>query len=120
MRNLLNATLRLLVWEEPTAIVRQRARVFYKDLISAAAISDCTLNRKKEPLAFAGREAPWYDAVSVVDEVARGWEDANDPRVLFARNDYNSRSVRAEYCARQRRVAGCYTPLAGKLCYFPA
>ena len=80
---MLNATLRLLVWEEPIAIVRQRARVFYKDLISAAAISDCTLNRKKEPLAFAGREAPWYDAVGVIDKFAGGLEDSNDPRILF-------------------------------------
>ena len=53
-------------------------------LISAAAISDFTLNREKEPLAFAGREAPWYDAVGVIDKIAGGWEDSNDPRVFFA------------------------------------
>ena len=53
-------------------------------VISAAAISDCTLNRQKEPLAFAGREAPWYDAVGIIDKIARGWEDSNDSRTFFA------------------------------------
>jgi hypothetical protein len=55
-----------------------------KPLISTAAFSGCILNRKKEPLAFAGREVPGYDAVGVIDKTARGWEDSNDSRAFFA------------------------------------
>ena len=75
-------------------------------VVSIHAISDPFLiNREKKPLALAGREASRYHGVSVVDQVARGWKDADYPGIFFARNDGNTRSIEIEHCARRQRIA---------------
>jgi hypothetical protein len=46
-------------------------------------VTDFILHWKKKAFALTGRELPWHYRTGVVEKFLGGWEQANNPSILF-------------------------------------